>query len=114
MSVKYWVRGSVGKTDEWQWSSAVPAHVMPWISRAIASARDIWGKEHHNGGTPMAKRILVVDDDLQILPLLQRGLAYEGFEVYTAVDGESGLVAAKQHQPHLVLLDIASPGLDVF
>jgi len=62
----------------------------------------------------MATRILVVDDDLQILPLLQRGLAYEGFEVYTAVDGESGLVAAKQHQPHLVLLDIAMPGLDGF
>src|SRR5260370_39177812 len=71
-------------------------------------------REHRNGGTPMATRILVIDDDLQILPLLQRGLAYEGFEVYTAVDGESGLVAAKQHQPHLVLLDIAMPGLDGF
>lgn len=62
----------------------------------------------------MATRILVVDDDLQILPLLQRGLAYEGFEVYTAVDGEAGLIAAKQNQPHLVLLDIAMPGLDGF
>jgi len=56
----------------------------------------------------------VIDDDLQILPLLQKGLAYEGFEVYTAVDGETGLAAAKQHQPHLVLLDIAMPGLDGF
>src|SRR5215469_3401334 len=72
------------------------------------------GKERYNGGTPMATRILVVDDDLRILPLLQRGLAYEGFEVYTAVDGESGLAAAKQNQPHLVLLDIAMPGLDGF
>lgn len=62
----------------------------------------------------MATRILLVDDDLQILPLLQRGLAYEGFEVYTAVDGESGLAAAKQYQPHIVLLDITMPGLDGF
>ena len=62
----------------------------------------------------MATRVLVIDDDLQILPLLQKGLAYEGFEVYTAVDGETGLAAAKQHQPHLVLLDIAMPGLDGF
>jgi two-component system, OmpR family, response regulator MprA len=61
-----------------------------------------------------ATRILLVDDDLQILPLLQRGLAYEGFEVYTAVDGETGLAAAKQHEPHIVLLDIAMPGLDGF
>ncbi len=62
----------------------------------------------------MTTRVLVIDDDLQILPLLQKGLAYEGFEVYTAVDGETGLAAAKQHQPHLVLLDIAMPGFDGF
>lgn len=62
----------------------------------------------------MVTRILLVDDDLQILPLLQKGLAYEGFEVYTAVDGESGLAAAKEYQPHIVLLDIAMPGLDGF
>lgn len=62
----------------------------------------------------MATRVLLVDDDLQILPLLQRGLAYEGFEVYTAIDGETGLAAAKQYQPHIVLLDIAMPGLDGF
>lgn len=74
----------------------------------------MYGKNHNNGGRHVATRILLVDDDMQILPLLQRGLAYEGFEVYTAVDGESGLVAAKQYQPHIVLLDITMPGLDGF
>jgi two-component system, OmpR family, response regulator MprA len=74
----------------------------------------MYGKNHNNGGRHVATRILLVDDDLQILPLLQRGLAYEGFEVYTAVDGESGLAAAKQYQPHIVLLDITMPGLDGF
>jgi two-component system response regulator MprA len=69
---------------------------------------------HNEGGTSVATRVLLVDDDVQILPLLQRGLAYEGFEVYTAVDGESGLVAAKERQPHIVLLDIAMPGIDGF
>ncbi len=58
----------------------------------------------------MATRILLVDDDVKILSLLQRGLAYEGFEVYTASDGEAGLSAATAHRPHLVLLDIAMPG----
>jgi two-component system, OmpR family, response regulator MprA len=74
----------------------------------------MYGKNHNNGGRHVATRILLVDDDLQILPLLQRGLAYEGFEVYTAVDGEAGLAAAKQYQPHIVLLDITMPGLDGF
>jgi len=59
-------------------------------------------------------RILLVDDDSHLVPLIQRGLAYEGFEVYTAMDGQSGLAAARTHQPHLVLLDIAMPGLDGF
>ncbi len=60
----------------------------------------------------MATRVLLVDDDQKIISLLKRGLAYEGFEVYTAADGEAGLTAAKKYQPHLVLLDIAMPGLD--
>ncbi len=62
----------------------------------------------------MATRVLLVDDDLQILPLLQRGLAYEGFEVYTAENGMSGLAVAKERQPHIVLLDITMPDLDGF
>lgn len=60
----------------------------------------------------MATRVLLVDDDPKIISLLKRGLAYEGFEVYTALDGESGLVATQTYQPQLVLLDITMPGLD--
>jgi two-component system, OmpR family, response regulator MprA len=62
----------------------------------------------------MATRVLLVDDDQKIISLLKRGLAYEGFEVYTASDGEVGLIAAKKYQPHLVLLDITMPGVDGF
>lgn len=62
----------------------------------------------------MATRVLLVDDDQKIVSLLKRGLTYEGFAVYTAPDGESGLAAATAHQPHLVLLDITMPGVDGF
>jgi two-component system, OmpR family, response regulator MprA len=62
----------------------------------------------------MATRILLVDDDPKIVPLLARGLAYEGFEVFTAADGNAGLTAARAHEPHVVLLDIAMPGPDGF
>ena len=62
----------------------------------------------------MTTRVLLVDDDQKIISLLKRGLAYEGFEVYTASDGEAGLAAAKKYQPHLVLLDITMPGVDGF
>lgn len=62
----------------------------------------------------MGTRILLVDDDPKIVPLLARGLAYEGFEVFTAADGNAGLAAARTHEPHVVLLDIAMPGPDGF
>jgi two-component system response regulator MprA len=62
----------------------------------------------------MANRVLLVDDDQKIISLLKRGLAYEGFEVYTASDGETGLIAAQKYQPHLVLLDIMMPDVDGF
>src|SRR5215469_18672498 len=67
-----------------------------------------------HGGQCVVTRILLVDDDPNLVPLIQRGLAYEGFEVYTAMDGESGLALAQTHQPHIVLLDIAMPGIDGF
>src|SRR5712691_6535910 len=62
----------------------------------------------------MATRVLLIDDDNKIVGLLERGLAFEGFEVITAADGEAGLVAARLSRPHVVLLDIAMPGLDGF
>lgn len=59
-------------------------------------------------------RILLIDDDDKLLSLLQRGLAYEGFDVHSASDGVAGLEVARTIQPHVVLLDIAMPGPDGF
>ena len=60
----------------------------------------------------MNERILIIEDDPAILKLLQRGLAYEGYTVDAAVDGRSGLAAARDHQPDLVILDWMLPGMD--
>jgi two-component system response regulator MprA len=57
-------------------------------------------------------RILVVDDDPQIVSVLRRGLAFEGYTVETAENGEKALAAARQTPPDLVVLDIMMPGLD--
>ncbi|MGH2555989.1 MAG: response regulator transcription factor [Actinomycetota bacterium] len=62
----------------------------------------------------MTTRILLIDDDPKIVGLLRRGLAYEGFDVYTASDGAGGQGAVRSHRPHIVLLDIAMPGMDGF
>jgi DNA-binding response OmpR family regulator len=57
-------------------------------------------------------KILVVDDEESILNLVAAYLRPEGYEVYTATDGPSGLQAARAYKPDLVVLDIMLPGMD--
>jgi two-component system, OmpR family, response regulator MprA len=60
----------------------------------------------------MAEHILVIEDDPSIADLLRRGLIYEGYTVQIAGDGPTGLSAARDRPPHLVLLDLMLPGMD--
>ncbi len=60
----------------------------------------------------MRERILVIEDDAQILQFLRRGLAYEGYHVDTAEDGQQGLILARDNPPDVVILDWMLPGLD--
>jgi len=57
-------------------------------------------------------RILVVDDDSQILDMLKCTLEEEGYDVDVAADGKSALALLPKHKPDLVLLDIRMPDLD--
>jgi two-component system response regulator MprA len=60
----------------------------------------------------MAERILVIEDEAKIADLLRRGLIYEGYTVEVVPDGETGLVAARDRPPDVVLLDLMLPGVD--
>jgi len=57
-------------------------------------------------------RILVVDDEPDLLTVLKIGLESEGYDVLTAVDGEQGLALARQFMPDLLVLDLMLPRLD--
>jgi two-component system response regulator MprA len=57
-------------------------------------------------------RILVVDDDPEIVSFLKRGLTYEGYTVDTASDGAEALAKARDAEPNLVILDVMMPGMD--
>jgi DNA-binding response OmpR family regulator len=60
----------------------------------------------------MAQRILVVDDDRQIVRLVQSYLQQSGFTVLTAYDGAEALHALRREKPDLVVLDLMLPGRD--
>jgi len=59
-------------------------------------------------------KILLVDDEPNILSFLELGLQNEGFEVKTATDGITAVTLAKQFKPHIVILDVMMPGMDGF
>ena len=57
-------------------------------------------------------RILVVDDEPDLIAVLRHGLEAEGFEVVSAGDGEEGLRRAREDRPSLIVLDLMLPKLD--
>lgn len=58
------------------------------------------------------KRVLVVDDEPDVLLLCRVNLEFEGYEVSTAPDGEAGLEACRELRPDVVLLDVMMPKMD--
>ena len=56
--------------------------------------------------------VLVVEDEPAIAELLRSFLSRDGFEVRLAADGESGLLAIREHRPAAVILDVGLPGID--
>lgn len=59
-------------------------------------------------------RILLVDDDRELTALMSEFLGAQEFQVECAHDGPSGLRAALDHRPDLILLDVMMPGFDGF
>jgi signal transduction histidine kinase/CheY-like chemotaxis protein len=59
-----------------------------------------------------AAKVLVIDDDTAARDLMSRGLAKEGFQVFTAASGDEGIRMAKEVRPDVITLDVLMPGMD--
>ena len=59
-----------------------------------------------------AKKILLIDDELDILEILSYNLEKEGYEVHTATNGNDGIKVAGEIVPDLILLDVMMPEKD--
>jgi len=57
-------------------------------------------------------RILLVDDEPDILEILSYNLTSEGYKVFTANNGVQGVKMAKKKEPHLIILDVMMPEMD--
>lgn len=62
----------------------------------------------------MAKKILFIEDEMRLQEALATKFRGEGYEVFSAMDGESGLKMAEEQKPDLILLDLILPKKDGF
>jgi two-component system, OmpR family, response regulator len=60
------------------------------------------------------RRILVVDDEPNIVDLVSTALRFQGFDVATASNGGETIAAANSFRPHLIVLDVMLPDMDGF
>nr|WP_245893679.1 response regulator transcription factor [Sphingobacterium gobiense] len=58
------------------------------------------------------QKILVVDDERDIVDLISYSLTKEGYQVYQAYNGKEGIEVAKQANPDLIILDVMMPEMD--
>jgi two-component system alkaline phosphatase synthesis response regulator PhoP len=57
-------------------------------------------------------KILLVDDEPDILEIVGYNLSQEGYKIVTATNGKEAVAAAKKEQPHLIIMDVMMPEMD--
>jgi PleD family two-component response regulator len=85
-----------------QVSEPEPKNALPTAGNEAGRPGETQGKE----------RVLVVEDSTTIASVVKYFLELEGFEVFVAKDGASGLECAKRDQPHVIVTDYNMPGMD--
>ena len=73
-------------------------------------SKPLW--EGMNGTVPPGARVLVVDDEPQVVWVLQFSLESEGFETFAAHDGREALAQIKRHHPSVMILDVMMPRMN--
>src|SRR6185312_8184946 len=78
-------------------------------SRAEEMAKESKEPTEKTAAKSAAKRILLVDDDAEIIESLRYTLEAKGYEILVARDGNQGLAMAEREDPDLVILDMMMP-----
>ena len=90
----------------------------PWRARPGSSLRIRCGfsgrawRRRRSGGTVVAVRVLVVDDEVRLAEAVARGLSAEGFDVEVVNDGLDGLWRATEREYGAIVLDLLLPGMN--
>lgn len=84
------------------------------LAPAFFAKRAAHGKRKETRPLPKPKKIMVIDDEPDVLEFVKDDLEAEGYEVRTAEDGVSGLEITQEFKPDLIFLDMRMPRMDGF
>lgn len=77
----------------------------------VTDIQEVAPQRPANGLSPVARKVLVVDDNRDAVESLVAVLALEGHEVNAAYDGQEAIAVGEQVRPHVILMDIGMPGM---
>ena len=60
----------------------------------------------------MAKKILIIEDEVELVEMVKMRLEASGYDVITAYDGKAGLEKAREEKPDIIILDLMLPKMD--
>jgi two-component system alkaline phosphatase synthesis response regulator PhoP len=92
-----------GRSDKWFLTPLVARLTPPALPRTLVSP---------SMASAAAKKILIIEDEKDILHLVKLYLEKEGYRTITAATGTEGLDSAKHHKPDLIVLDLMLPEID--
>jgi two-component system alkaline phosphatase synthesis response regulator PhoP len=87
-------------------------HPRSSLRRALEAAQPLWENLAMSPSTANRKKILIVEDEKDILQLIKLYLEKEGFRTVSAMTGTEGLRQAKAEHPDLIILDLMLPEMD--
>ena len=90
----------------------VDGNLAEIIKLKLENCETVMKETQHKRKRSKRISVLLIDDEEGIRKLVKYKLHTEGFEVYVAEDGPSGIKAARKYKPQLILLDVMMPGMD--
>jgi len=80
------------------------------VDKKVAAPPEV--KSSNKPFNPLAKTILVIDDDPTTHDLIEKAFTLQGFNIIVTIDAEEGLKLAKQKHPDVIILDVMMPKMD--
>ena len=108
-AIKRMIRGGVIKDDDLVWHAGMSDYRKAGEQEDL---KPLFNEAEKTDKELLRRKILVVDDEPDMLELILRALAKKGYQSLSATNGPDGIRLNEQEHPDLIVLDLRMPGMD--